>query len=105
MQSYNNFQRGKIFLEKSEIVSISLFTFALVMLGQASAIKVRNQVSEYPPLSKLAGCFFIYHGIICKDKIYFKETKETFGKNEIVSKPIVVRFEQRKSVFSLCKRS
>ena len=29
------------------------------MLGQASAIKVRNQVSEYPPLSKLAGCFFV----------------------------------------------
>ena len=28
------------------------------MLGQASAIKVRNQVSEYPPLSKSAGCFF-----------------------------------------------
>ena len=28
------------------------------MLGQASAIKVRNQVSEYPPLSKLAGCLF-----------------------------------------------
>jgi len=27
------------------------------MLGQASAIKVRNQVSEYPPLLKLAGCF------------------------------------------------
>ena len=27
------------------------------MLGQASAIKARNQVSEYPPLSKLAGCF------------------------------------------------
>ncbi len=25
--------------------------------GQASAIKARNQVSEYPPLSKLAGCF------------------------------------------------
>jgi hypothetical protein len=38
-------------------VSILLFTFAPVMLGQASAIKVRNQVSEYPPLSKLAGCF------------------------------------------------
>ena len=32
-------------------------TFAPVMLGQASAIKARNQVSEYPPLSKLAGCF------------------------------------------------
>ena len=31
---------------------------APVMLGQASAIKVRNQVSEYPPLSKLAGCPF-----------------------------------------------
>ena len=29
------------------------------MLGQASAIKARNQVSEYPPLSKLAGCFFV----------------------------------------------
>jgi hypothetical protein len=29
------------------------------MLGQASAIKVRNQVSEYPPLSKLAGCFYV----------------------------------------------
>ena len=27
------------------------------MLGQASAIKARNQVSEYPPLSKLEGCF------------------------------------------------
>ena len=40
-------------------VSILLFTFAPVMLGQASAIKVRNQVSEYPPLSKLAGCFFV----------------------------------------------
>ena len=38
-------------------VPILLFTFALVMLGQASAIKARNQVSEYPPLSKLAGCF------------------------------------------------
>jgi len=38
-------------------VSILLFTFAPVMLGQASAIKARNQVSEYPPLSKLAGCF------------------------------------------------
>ena len=25
--------------------------------GQVSAIKARNQVSEYPPLSKLAGCF------------------------------------------------
>ena len=46
-------------------VSILLFTFAPVMLGQASAIKVRNQVSEYPPLSKLAGCF-LYPGIGCK---------------------------------------
>ena len=27
--------------------------------GQASAIKARNQVSEYPPLSKLAGCFYV----------------------------------------------
>ena len=35
-----------------------VITFAPVMLGQASAIKVRNQVSEYPPLSKLAGCPF-----------------------------------------------
>ena len=41
-------------------------TFAPVMLGQASAIKARNQVSEYPPLSKLAGCF-LYHGTGCKD--------------------------------------
>ncbi len=36
------------------------------MLGQASAIKARNQVFEYPPLSKLAGCF-LYHGTGCKD--------------------------------------
>ena len=41
------------------------------MLGQASAIKVRNQVSEYPPLSKSAGCFFMYHGTGCKDTNYF----------------------------------
>ena len=33
--------------------------------GQASAIKARNQVSEYPPLSKLAGCF-LYPGTGCK---------------------------------------
>ena len=47
-------------------VSILLFTFVPVMLGQASAIKARNQVFEYPPLSKLAGCF-LYHGTGCKD--------------------------------------
>ena len=47
-------------------VSIILFTFVPVMLGQASAIKARNQVFEYPPLSKLAGCF-LYHGTGCKD--------------------------------------
>ena len=43
-----------------------MFTFVPVMLGQASAIKARNQVFEYPPLSKLAGCF-LYHGTGCKD--------------------------------------
>ena len=43
-----------------------VFTFVPVMLGQASAIKARNQVFEYPPLSKLAGCF-LYHGTGCKD--------------------------------------
>ena len=47
-------------------VSIILFTFVPVMLGQASAIKARNQVFEYPPISKLAGCF-LYHGTGCKD--------------------------------------
>ena len=47
-------------------ISIILFTFVPVMLGQASAIKARNQVFEYPPLSKLAGCF-LYHGTGCKD--------------------------------------
>ena len=47
-------------------VSIILFTFVPVMLGQASAIKARNQVFEYPPLSKLAGCF-LYHGTGCTD--------------------------------------
>jgi hypothetical protein len=50
-------------------VSILLFTFADVMLGQASAIKVRNQVSEYPPLSKLAGCFFVPHVLAAKIQI------------------------------------
>ena len=29
------------------------------MLGKASAIKARNQVSEHPPLSKLAGLFLL----------------------------------------------
>ncbi len=47
-------------------VSIIMFTFVPVMLGQASAIKARNQVFEYPPLSKLAGCF-LYQGTGCKD--------------------------------------
>ena len=47
-------------------VSIILFTFVPVMLGQASAIKARNQVFEYPLLSKLAGCF-LYHGTGCTD--------------------------------------
>ncbi len=28
-----------------------------------------HQVSEYPLLSKLAGCFFMYHGTSCKDTI------------------------------------
>ena len=42
------------------------------MLGQASAIKVRNQVSEYQPLLKLA--FFMYYCTGRKDT-----TKITFS--------------------------
>ena len=53
-------------------VSILLFTFAPVMLGQASAIKVRNQVSEYPPLSKLAGCFFVPRYGLQRYEIFLK---------------------------------
>jgi hypothetical protein len=40
-------------------LSFFLFNFAPVMLGQASVIKTRNQVSEYPPLSKLVGFLFL----------------------------------------------
>ena len=35
--------------------SKNMLTFAIVMLGQASAVIARNQVSVHPPLSKLAG--------------------------------------------------
>jgi len=36
-----------------------MLTFAIVMLGQASAVIARNQVSVHPPLSKLAGYFVL----------------------------------------------
>ena len=63
-------------------ISILLFTFAPVMLGQASAIKVRNQVSEYPPLSKLAGCFCVPRYWLQRYKI-FRYNYCTIGKNLI----------------------
>ena len=55
-------------------------TFAPVMLGQASAIKARNQVSEYPPLSKLAGCF-LYTTVLAakiRQKSHFRHFSSFF---------------------------
>ena len=45
------------------------------MLGQASAFKARNQVSEHPPLSKLAGLF------VHKDKHFLSFRKEKSHKS------------------------
>ena len=39
--------------------SKNMLTFAIVMLGQASAVIARNQVPVHPPLSKLAGYFVL----------------------------------------------
>ena len=51
------------------------------MLGKASAIKARNQVSEHPPLSKLAGLFLTtFDGL---DGSEIKLSKSTFDGFEL----------------------